>query len=41
MTQPLMPLASAVWLIDNTSLSFEQIADFCNLHKIERLFVFL
>ena len=30
-----MPKASAVWLIDNTSLSFEQIADFCSLHPLE------
>ena len=35
MAQPLMPKASAVWLIDNTSLSFEQIADFCGLHVLE------
>ncbi len=35
MTQLLMPKASAVWLIDNTSLSFDQIADFCNLHPLE------
>lgn len=33
--QPLMPKATAVWLIDNTSLTFEQIADFCQLHIIE------
>ncbi|CAO5678465.1 MAG: hypothetical protein NEHIOOID_00923 [Holosporales bacterium] len=32
---PLMPRATAVWLIDNTRLTFEQIADFCNLHMIE------
>jgi hypothetical protein len=32
---PLMPKATAVWLIDNTSLSFEQIADFCGLHPLE------
>jgi hypothetical protein len=32
---PLMPKATAVWLIDNTSLSFEQIADFCGLHHLE------
>ena len=30
-----MPKASAVWLIDNTSLSFDQIADFCSLHPLE------
>ncbi|HLD95333.1 MAG TPA: cell cycle transcriptional regulator TrcR [Alphaproteobacteria bacterium] len=35
MAQPLMPKATAVWLIDNTSLTFEQIADFCGLHIIE------
>jgi hypothetical protein len=32
---PLMPKATAVWLIDNTSLTFEQIADFCGLHPLE------
>lgn len=32
---PLMPKATAVWLIENTHLSFEQIANFCNLHMIE------
>jgi hypothetical protein len=30
-----MPKATAVWLVENTSLSFEQIADFCNLHALE------
>ena len=35
MAQPLMPKATAVWLIENTALSFEQIADFCNLHVLE------
>src|ERR1041384_2684230 len=36
MTQPLlMPKATAVWLVDNTSLSFEQIAAFCGLHPLE------
>jgi hypothetical protein len=34
-TIPLMPKATAVWLVDNTSLSFEQIADFCRLHPLE------
>ncbi len=34
-TQPLMPKATAVWLVDNTALSFEQIAAFCNLHPLE------
>ncbi|CAL9915896.1 putative cytoplasmic protein [Candidatus Liberibacter solanacearum] len=33
--KPLMPKASAVWLIDNTSLSFKQIAEFCGLHLLE------
>ena len=32
---PLMPKATAVWLIDNTKLTFEQIADFCELHKLQ------
>jgi hypothetical protein len=32
---PLMPKATAMWLIDNTSLTFEQIADFCGLHILE------
>lgn len=35
MNRPLMPTATAVWLIDNTSLTFKQIADFCNLHPLE------
>jgi uncharacterized protein len=35
MTQPLMPKATAVWLVENTALSFEQIADFCKLHVLE------
>jgi len=34
-TKPLMPKATAVWLIENTSLTFEQIADFCGLHPLE------
>jgi hypothetical protein len=33
--KPLMPKATAVWLVDNTSLSFEQIAEFCGLHPLE------
>jgi len=33
--KPLMPKATAVWLVDNTALSFEQIADFCGLHPLE------
>ena len=35
MTAPLMPKATAVWLVENTSLTFEQIADFCELHPLE------
>ncbi len=35
MTQLLMPKATAVWLIDNTGLSFEQIGEFCDLHILE------
>lgn len=35
MTTPLMPKATAVWLIDNTTLTFEQIGDFCKLHPLE------
>lgn len=35
MTEILMPKATAVWLVDNTSLSFDQIADFCGLHPLE------
>lgn len=35
MATPLMPKATAVWLVDNTSLTFEQIADFCGLHALE------
>src|ERR1700742_802748 len=34
-TAPLMPKATAVWLVDNTSLSFDQIAQLCNLHPLE------
>ena len=30
-----MPLATAVWLVDNTTLTFKQIGDFCNLHEVE------
>jgi len=33
--QPLMPHATAAWLVDNSSLTFEQIADFCGLHILE------
>ncbi len=35
MTQPLMPMATAVWLVDNTVLTFTQIAEFCQLHELE------
>ena len=35
MAHPLMPKATAVWLIENTTLNFEQIADFCGLHPLE------
>ncbi len=35
MNQPLMPMATAVWLVDNTALSFNQIAGFCGLHELE------
>ena len=31
----LMPLATAVWLVENTTLTFKQIANFCNLHEVE------
>ena len=34
-TAPLMPKATAVWLVENTALSFDQIAHFCNLHPLE------
>ncbi len=33
--QLLMPKATAVWLVDNTAMSFEQIAFFCHLHPLE------
>ena len=35
MTLPLMPKATAVWLVENTTLSFEQIAEFCGMHLLE------
>ena len=35
MTDILMPKATAVWLVDNSSLTFEQVADFCGLHPLE------
>src|SRR5437868_15352907 len=34
-TSPLMPKATAVWLVENTSMSFDQIAHFCRLHPLE------
>ena len=34
-TSPLMPKATAVWLVENTALTFDQIADFCKLHPLE------
>ena len=33
--QPLMPMATAVWLVENTTLTFKQIAEFCKLHEVE------
>src|SRR5258708_37706026 len=35
MALPLMPKATAGWLVENTSLTFDQIADFCGLHMLE------
>lgn len=35
MTQPLMPKATAVWLVENTTLTFDQIAEFCGMHPLE------
>lgn len=35
MTLPLMPKATAVWLVENTALSFEQIGEFCGMHPLE------
>ena len=34
-TTPLMPMATAIWLVENTTLTFKQIANFCNLHEVE------
>ena len=34
-TGPLMPKATAVWLVDNTALTFDQVAEFCRLHPLE------
>ena len=33
--KPFMPKATAVWLVENTKISFKQIADFCSLHELE------
>jgi hypothetical protein len=35
MNKPLMAKATAVWLVDNTTLSFKQVADFCGMHELE------
>ena len=35
MTDPLMPKGTAIWLVENTALTFDQIADFCGMHKLE------
>ena len=35
MAQPLMPKATAVWLVENTTLTFEQISDYCGLHALQ------
>ncbi len=35
MAQPLMPKATAVWLVENTALTFEQISDYCGLHTLQ------
>ena len=35
MSQPLMPKATAVWLVENTSLTFDQVAEYCGLHVLE------
>ena len=32
---PLMPMATAVWLVENTTLTFKQIAEFCKMHEVE------
>ena len=32
---PLMPVATAIWLVENTSLTFKQIAEFCKMHEVE------
>lgn len=35
MAQPIMPKATAVWLVENTALTFDQVADFCGMHVLE------
>ena len=35
MKYPLMPKATAIWLVENTALTFKQIAEFCGLHELE------
>jgi hypothetical protein len=35
MNKPIMAKATAVWLVDNTTISFKQIGDFCGLHELE------
>ena len=35
MSMPIMAKATAVWLVDNTTISFRQIADFCGMHELE------
>ncbi len=35
MNLPLMPKATAIWLVENTALTFEQIAEFCGMHPLE------
>ena len=35
MALPLMPKATAVWLVENTSLTFAQVAEFCGMHELE------
>ncbi len=35
MTQPIMPKATAVWLVENTALTFDQVANFCGMHVLE------
>ena len=32
---PLMPMATAVWLVENTTLTFKELAKFCNVHEVE------